>query len=536
MATIRTIFFLLLSVCLVGCSYLRAMTTQAGFSLQQLAAPEQRVYKHMLSRETFFVFGRIERARKVNHDAIAVVALSDQFRNSEVVDINQVTRAESYYGLNLPAGAYRLLVVSDLNGDGYYDQNEVVGERALSLTLKDTPDRVLGGFDIDLGIPAQPVRGAFRLEVLKTPARVESLFYPKGTLRSLDDPIFSPQMAELGMYEPAAFLEAAPMMFYALEEDVGYKVPVVFVHGIGGSARDFEAILESLDRTRYRPWFFYYPSGVGLNQLGAMFYKIFLSGKVIPLGEMPMVIVAHSMGGLVVREALNHCRGAAGENHVARLITIASPLGGHPGARSATSAPLTLPSWRDVDPESPFIAGLHRTPLPAGLEYYLLFSYGNDRTLKLGANSDGVVPLASQLTPAAQREATGQQGFDATHTGILSNRDAIREVLRITGEVRAPYPQVHMQEALKGGYKVALGPAYSPLEAYYLHFLGHYIEALASGRIAPIQPIQEHFVRVVQGEVAPNNELESAWLKFRRDYPGPPEIPPKTVIEGAATR
>jgi pimeloyl-ACP methyl ester carboxylesterase len=173
-------------------------------------------------------------------------------------------------------------------------------------------------------------------------------------------------MATLGLYRPAEFLERAPMMFYALEEDVGYKVPVVFVHGIDGSPRDFAPLLERLDRTRYKAWFFYYPTGQDLSHVAAMFHRVFLSGKVIPLGEMPLVIVAHSMGGVVVREAMNRCTGRAEEAHVAQLITIASPLGGHPAAHLARNAPLAVPSWRDLDPEGAFIANLYRRALPAG--------------------------------------------------------------------------------------------------------------------------------------------------------------------------
>jgi len=110
-------------------------------------------------------------------------------------------------------------------------------------------------------------------------------------------------MATLGMYESAAFLELAPMLFYALEEDIGYKIPVIFVHGINGSPREFAEIVKHLDRRLYRPWFFYYPSGNDLGQLSEFFYNIFLSGKVIPLYQTPTVIVAHSMGGVIVRDA-----------------------------------------------------------------------------------------------------------------------------------------------------------------------------------------------------------------------------------------
>ena len=87
----------------------------------------------------------------------------------------------------------------------------------------------------------------------------------------LDDPIFDSSFSTLGMYDPASFLEQAPTAFYALEEDLGYKIPVVFVHGIAGSAREFENFVEHLDRVRYKPWFFHYPAGGDLDQLAELF-------------------------------------------------------------------------------------------------------------------------------------------------------------------------------------------------------------------------------------------------------------------------
>lgn len=241
---------------LTGCAYLGTMSRQASYAAEQRQSPQQRINKHMLDRDTFFVFGQIQHRAGPDRAPMAVVAIADTFQAGEVVDVGHFSRSDSYYGLNLPAGEYRLLVVSDLNGDGCYDEHEVIGGRTLSLILKDSPEKVLGGCDIDLGFGAPAAGAAFRVAVQKPGVRTESVFYPKGTIRSLNDPIFSPQMATLGLYEPAAFLEQAPMMFYALEEQLGYKVLVVFVHGISGSPRDFEEIVAQLDRRFYKPWFF----------------------------------------------------------------------------------------------------------------------------------------------------------------------------------------------------------------------------------------------------------------------------------------
>lgn len=308
-------------------------------------------------------------------------------------------------------------------------------------------------------------------------------------------------------------------MFYALEESMGYKVPVVFVHGIDGSARDFADIVAGLDRQYYSPWFFFYPSGEDLGQLSEMFYKIFLSGKTIPLGEMPLVIVAHSMGGLVVRDALNRLSGDKGENKVARLITVASPLGGHPAAAMSSQGPMVLPSWRDVDPNSLFMQRLWRKKLPDGLKYHLIYAFGNESVVKLGDNSDGVVPLASQLCSRAQDESAAQYGFNDTHTGILKNREAIRLMLGVIETVKSPYPEDHMNEFMKGGYNVTLSDDYHPLGKYIITRFGHWLDALATGRIAPMDQYNNHFVQVCRGEASPNTPIEEAWLRFVKEYP-----------------
>ena len=266
----------------------------------------------------------------------------------------------------------------------------------------------------------------------------EAMPFPAGTVRTLDDEVFSRETTELGFFDPRKFLDRAPLMFYALEEQQERKIPVLFVHGIRGGAGDFASIVEKLDRTRYQPWFFHYPSGAELSQLSDTFYSLFLSGKVVRTGEAPLVIVAHSMGGLIVRDALNRCTGAAGENKVARLVTIASPMGGLATAGGAADGVLVIRSWRDLDPDSPFIAALHRRPLPSGLAYFLVFAYANNQKVKVGENSDGVVSIASQLDRAAQAEATAQFGFNETHTGVLRDSEAIGRVLAVVGEVRPP--------------------------------------------------------------------------------------------------
>jgi pimeloyl-ACP methyl ester carboxylesterase len=511
---------LLLAFSVSSCTYVKYAAVQSEYSRIQNAEPGQVNLKHMIERETFFVHGRsIDPTGKHTRLPMAIAAFSSKFKANERVDTMYFTGTGTHYGLNLPAGNYDLLVFVDNDGDGAFGPSEVVGKRQIELSKSSVPNKVLGQVDIRLTAPLT-IEWVVPIDVPNVSGPSESLFFPSGSIRNLNDPIFDKGFSTLGMYDPASFMEQAPTMFYALEEDLGYKIPVVFVHGIGGSAREFAKLVEQLDRNRYKPWFFHYPSGGDLDQLAELFYQIFLSGKVARLGDMPMIIVAHSMGGLVVREAINKYEGNSGENQVHLLITMASPFGGHPAAAAGEEHGLfVLPSWRDLNPENPFIGGLYRNPLPDFIHHDLLYAYRNPDAIKMGGNSDGVVSLSSQLHPQAQRQSDAQFGFNSTHTEILDNEEVVAHILARMKTVKNIFPRSHLNLLELGGYDVALSEDYSPTMQYLIHNLGKYLMGLTKGTVIPFDPDQEHFVAVVNGEKAPGSDLEKAWLQFISEHP-----------------
>lgn len=504
-----------------GCSYLHYTSVQKNYAAEHEAAPGQWYAKHLLGSDTYIVYGRLVDSPSIRGvRSLAVVAVSDRYRPDEIVETCRLGQSSTYYGMKLPAGDFRLLVLADLNGNGAYEPAELLAERTIRLDRGRYPDRVAGHLDIELASPPPQVSDRL-IAALPRPIEPdvrESLFFPKGTIRSLDDPIFSEETAQMGIYDPAAFVETAPMMFYALEEDISYKVPVVFVHGLGGSPRQFAGILERLDRTRYKPWFFHYPSGEDLDQLARLFHDIFLSGRVIPDEGAPMVIIAHSMGGLVVREAVNlgtpEDRGAT----VALIVTLASPFGGDPSARlGAANAPMVPPAWRDLDPSGPFISGLFRRPLPASTEHHLIYAYRNQDDMARG--SDGVVPLRRQLPAAAMNGATRTRGFKAEHTAILTHPAAAETVATLIASVKSPLPADHLELLRAGGFGVPLSEAYTARERFLLDTYGRYLHAMAHGVLQPLYPEQRHFIAVAHDRAVPENDAESAWLKFRSDHP-----------------
>jgi pimeloyl-ACP methyl ester carboxylesterase len=504
-----------------ACTYLRFASVQDSYRRSHADEPHAAVAKHLLETPTVFVYGRLLTEAGTDWNVpLAVIALCSRWRADEIVEINHLGKASSFYGLNLPVGEHRLLAVADVDSDGHYEQDEVIGEAVLRLSAEDPASRVRGGVDIQLGEPrtlaltALPTRTAPR----PSAAPAESLFYPKGSLRALEDSLFGEEMTALGMYDPAAFMERAPMMFYALEDDLFHKIPIVFVHGIGGSTRDFDSMVERLDRSRFKPWFFFYPSGAPLGQVAALFQKIYLSGEVVPRDETPMIIVAHSMGGLIVREAMN--LGDPERLHVPLLITIASPFGGHSAAAKAVArAPMVLPSWRDLDPRGPFTKRLFRNALPVETEHHLFYDYLDESQIRDSRATDGVISLSSQLARSAVERAHRLHGFRSNHTAILHDPAMIQEMVQLLDTVRSPLPEDHLRVLAQGGFDVGTDSSYTPMERYVLRFYGQYLLALDSQQLQPVHPALDHLLAVMKGEANAETPGETAWLKFKQQHP-----------------
>ena len=79
-------------------------------------------------------------------------------------------------------------------------------------------------------------------------------------------------------------------------------------------------------------------------------------------------LLAHSMGGLVSREYLDKCVERAGCAYLRSYTSIATSYGGMPSASMGVEyAPAVIPVWRDLAPDSEFLAKLYRYSLPASV-------------------------------------------------------------------------------------------------------------------------------------------------------------------------
>ncbi len=200
------------------------------------------------------------------------------------------------------------------------------------------------------------------------------------------------------------------------------KTPVLFVHGMGGYPQEFEPLIASLDPDQFQPWVALYPSGQRLAEVARMLH-LATNELEVRLGLPRVCVVGHSMGGLVARSLVGVHVAETPEHAIHGLVTIASPLGGVPAAATGVRlAPVVVPSWKDLDPASAFLAELYETPLPRSIEYHLLFAYDGSSA------GDGVAALSSQLRGQAQAEADVVAGYWATHVGVLHSASVADQV------------------------------------------------------------------------------------------------------------
>jgi len=365
--------------------------------------------------ETCRISGSVTSARKQPLPlGVILVREAEGKRERAIVD-HFVLERPGRWAFAASPGRYLVSAFEDRSRDLVYQPGEAYG--SFDRPLVCAPATRIDGVAVSL--PAQvkdPFPHTLDVAALQRRSLVDQTHRTLGQLTvageviSLSDARFSDAHAESALWRPIDFVANEWAGVYFLEPYDPKRIPVLFVHGINGSPANFAPLLEHLDRARYQPWIYYYPSGIDLgtiaDHLDQTMAKIELRYRV-----QRFAVVAHSMGGLVSRGFIQrHARNARPAG-VPLFVTIATPWGGHRGAEiGVRTSPVVLPVWRDMAPGSEYQRSLYAAALPAGLRHHLVFTY-NDET----------IPLASQLLPEAQREAARLYGFNETHMGVLRN-------------------------------------------------------------------------------------------------------------------
>ncbi|MBN2160413.1 MAG: alpha/beta hydrolase [Spirochaetes bacterium] len=325
--------------------------------------------------------------------------------------------------LYVPAGTYRIYAFADYNRDGWFDAGEVFGlyaagsGEASEVTVAE--GEVKAGIDIFAGRerPAPVFPKSIRIQ--DDPAAVPRQ-PANGEVVRIYDERFCQANADAGWWSPSLFMRGFGARIYLLEEYDPRKIPVLFVHGAQGTPQNWAYFLFRLDRKRYQPWFYYYPSGIRIALASRLLREALLDVKK-KYGFGALCIVAHSMGGLVTRDLLTRYDTRRHFN-VRLYVTLASPWSGFESADYAFMVPSKkLPVWHDVATNSAFINETLRAKLPQQVRYYLF--YGRNDSVAKGR----------ALDERAYGGAWGMFGFDVDHDTILTDR----RVFRKFGEVLA---------------------------------------------------------------------------------------------------
>jgi pimeloyl-ACP methyl ester carboxylesterase len=276
-------------------------------------------------------------------------------------------------------------------------------------------------------------------EFYSNPAILTGQFVAETSTRvtRLDAPDFTDSNGRKGLWQPVSFVKEKRAGVYLLEQYDAAKVPVLFIHGAGGTPQDWRYFIGNLDRTKYQPWVYYYPTGLPIN-LSAEWLNNFVTALHAKYAFRQLIVTGHSMGGLVARRFITLNANGAGQDYVKLLVTFATPWAGVPMAGlGAALGRYAVPSWRDLTPDSVFLRSLHAEALPPAVRHHLFFGY---RERGDAFDSDGVITVASQLDGHADNHAARIHGFKTDHSGILDDASVFKRYASVLAEGLAASP------------------------------------------------------------------------------------------------
>ncbi len=421
---------LICAVCLLsGCSYMNFAARKAHWGITFKGIPSMSTLNNLAPEDSLIVGGQIIKPRN-RQEPLLLLAVSNQYRKNETVATIQIQQPNELYMIFLPKGDYDLYVFADLDKSKDFETDEVVGRASVHVDPAQSISGALQeGPSITLNMD-HPGSAAFHVR-----ERVKPSSY---VYASLDDDLFDPSNGKTGLYYPTELIYYIQGFVFGLEEYDPGKTTVLFIHGIAGTPRDWKFLAAGLDRTRYQPFFFYYPSGLQLDKLGTLLAETlnYIGNNNSIRHPRKIIVVAHSMGGLVALSAINKLTQRDLPSYLKMYCSFSTPYGGSDIAQEwAGKAPAKIPAWLDVQSQSNFVQTLNGKPIPGRLPFYLFFSYKTPSTIKQPENSDGAVSIRSQLELGLQTSATRVIGFNETHMGILNSEPARTIFLKTLDEV-----------------------------------------------------------------------------------------------------
>jgi pimeloyl-ACP methyl ester carboxylesterase len=382
-------------------------------------------------------------AVETGHGALVVVLTRrpapDQPEDAIVDYFTRETDGVFYFAIVEP-GVYSVAAFQDSDGDLTYDPGEPGLNSSDATTFELSSGDTREGIELvirpDDRIPTEDGEGydirAWIDEIAATGTATTSRHLAAlADVVDLAEPRFGSENGRRGLWEAWDFVYDGLQGVYFLEPYDPNRTPVLFVHGISGYPQEFSALIEHLDCERYQPWFFFYASGEHLYRSAELLVQLVQDLR-LDYGFDRMVVVAHSMGGLLSRDFLLQYQDTTGRDTISTFISISTPWGGHAAADVGVErSPVVVYTWNEMATKGEYIRTLfyedpatQKVPrrLPEHTTHHLIFGFV-DRS-----SSDGVVAIGSELHPPAQAQAATIYGVKANHTEILRHELTIERV------------------------------------------------------------------------------------------------------------
>ncbi len=374
---------------------------------------------------------------------VGLVATANHVKGPIIVaayTIDKGERSIAHYTVLHEAGEYELLVAKgnyyiiayhDKNSNLVYDDGEPAGQYGPPAWVSAPAGGVVG--DLNLEIPEKGRHIDLPLGFAISKEKPQKLYSRQaGAILDFNDELFSEQNGQKGYWEGMKFFKTIGGNIYFVEPYDPDKIPILFIHGATGTPKGWKYFAENIDRTRFQPWLFYYPSGARIKTMShLLLWK--LSNLSYKYRFKKIYFTAHSLGGLVARSFIMDY-GKAFPN-IELFVSLATPWGGDRMAElGVKQSPAVIPCWIDMQPESNFMKNLYAHKMPEHVKFYMFYGHRGSRN-PFRSNNDGTIAFSSLLDFRAQSEAKMSYAFEEDHASIIYSDKVLRQYKAILNAV-----------------------------------------------------------------------------------------------------
>ncbi|BHH83049.1 alpha/beta hydrolase [Desulforhopalus sp. 52FAK] len=402
------------------------------------------------SQESTSIIGRIH-TNVLGNGPIIVAACSTN-GDYEIAHYT-VLHGSGEYELMVGQGEYYVFAYRDKNSNLMYEEGEPAGQHGGAKRINVPAVGVVYDIDInisDAGIDIVIPHGTEISSVKPEELRSRQA----GAIVSLDDERFSEEYGAKGFWEGWSFYRQFGGNIYFLEEYDPEKIPILFIHGATGTPKGWRYFIDNIDRNRFQPWLYYYPTGARIESMShLLLWK--LTNLQTKYQFNTIYITAHSMGGLLARSFLTKYGQVF--PYVDLFISLATPWGGDRMAEyGVQQSPAIVPSWIDMQPEGDFIESLYRSKLPENTSFYMFSGHRGNRN-PFRSNNDGTITMYSLQDLRAQTEAKMNYVFDEDHTSIIYSKEVLAQYNIILNE----FGETEESESTPRGGQLKVNVSYS---------------------------------------------------------------------------